>query len=349
LEAALAWASAEPSLARARALNNLGNVYLDMGEPGAAVVRYEASLAMRRTLDDREGMADTLNNLGLVALAQGDIATARARHEESLAIRRELGDPWGIALSVSNLGDVANNDGDYDTAQKLHQEALDIRRRLGEPRAIGYSLNNLGESALGKNDLPRAEELFRAARDHLHQVGDRSGESLVLHNLGLTALRRHNYGDSVHALASAYRLRVEIQERQGIADTVTLLSQLATSAGESKLATELQATVQQGDEPPQPRAADQGELVEQLTNTITSGRPPAAPALAIVPDPMKDLTPREREVIRLVAEGRSDREIGEELFITTRTASTHVTNILGKLALPSRTAAAAWVLRHDAR
>ena len=64
---------------------------------------------------------------------------------------------------------------------------------------------------------------------------------------------------------------------------------------------------------------------------------------------MKDLTPREREVIRLVAEGRSDREIGEELFITTRTASTHVTNILGKLALPSRTAAAAWVLRHDAR
>ncbi len=161
LEAALARASAEQSPARAKALNNLGNVYLDMGEPGEAVIRYEASLKMRRSLDDPEGTADTLNNLGLVALGQADTATARTRHEESLAIRRELGDPWGIALSLSNLGDVANVDRDFDTAERLHQEALDIRRQLGEPRAIGYSLNNLGESALGKGDLPKAGELFR--------------------------------------------------------------------------------------------------------------------------------------------------------------------------------------------
>ncbi len=71
--------------------------------------------------------------------------------------------------------------------------------------------------------------------------------------------------------------------------------------------------------------------------------------LQAAPNPLADLTPREREVIRLVADGRSDREIGDELFITTRTASTHVTNILGKLALPSRTAAAAWAIRHGVR
>ena len=350
LEAALARASAEPSPARAKALNNLGNVYLDMGEPGEAVTRYEASLAMRGALDDPEGMADTLNNLGLVALGQADTATARTRHEESLAIRRELRDPWGIALSLSNLGDVANVDRDFDTAERLHQEALDIRRRQGEPRAIGYSLNNLGESALGKGDLPRAGDLFRAAQEYLHRVGDRSGEALVLHNLGLTALRRRDYGDSVVALASAFRLRVEIQERQGIIDTLALLPQLAESAGESNLAATFKAIIRAAEGPPEPRQANPDELIDQLSRALTIDRPAASPPpLAVVPDPMKDLTPREREVIRLVAEGRSDREIGEELFITTRTASTHVTNILGKLALPSRTAAAAWVLRHDAR
>jgi DNA-binding CsgD family transcriptional regulator len=53
------------------------------------------------------------------------------------------------------------------------------------------------------------------------------------------------------------------------------------------------------------------------------------------------LTSREREVLRLIAEGRSNREIGQALFITPKTASVHVSNILAKLGVSSRTEAAA--------
>jgi DNA-binding NarL/FixJ family response regulator len=53
------------------------------------------------------------------------------------------------------------------------------------------------------------------------------------------------------------------------------------------------------------------------------------------------LTEREREVLRLLARGLSNREIGAELFITPKTASVHVSNILGKLGAASRTEAAA--------
>jgi len=53
------------------------------------------------------------------------------------------------------------------------------------------------------------------------------------------------------------------------------------------------------------------------------------------------LTGREREVLRLVAAGRSNREIAAELFISPKTASVHVSNILGKLDVASRGAAAA--------
>jgi DNA-binding NarL/FixJ family response regulator len=53
------------------------------------------------------------------------------------------------------------------------------------------------------------------------------------------------------------------------------------------------------------------------------------------------LTDREREVLRLLARGLSNREIGTELFITPKTASVHVSNILAKLGAASRTEAAA--------
>ncbi|MEU6748130.1 response regulator transcription factor, partial [Spirillospora sp. NPDC046719] len=53
------------------------------------------------------------------------------------------------------------------------------------------------------------------------------------------------------------------------------------------------------------------------------------------------LTPREYEVLRLVAEGRSNRDIAEALFISVKTASVHVSNILGKLDVANRGEAAA--------
>jgi DNA-binding NarL/FixJ family response regulator len=52
------------------------------------------------------------------------------------------------------------------------------------------------------------------------------------------------------------------------------------------------------------------------------------------------LTPREREVLALVAEGLSNRQVGERLFVSTKTASVHVSNILAKLGAHSRTEAA---------
>lgn len=57
------------------------------------------------------------------------------------------------------------------------------------------------------------------------------------------------------------------------------------------------------------------------------------------------LTARERDVLRLLARGRSNRQIGEELFISGKTASVHVSNILAKLGAASRTEAVAVAYR----
>jgi DNA-binding CsgD family transcriptional regulator len=73
------------------------------------------------------------------------------------------------------------------------------------------------------------------------------------------------------------------------------------------------------------------------------GAPPLAAALS---GASHALTPRETEVLRLVAAGLTDRQIGEALFISHTTARTHVRNLLAKLGVNTRTAAAAYAHRH---
>jgi DNA-binding NarL/FixJ family response regulator len=58
------------------------------------------------------------------------------------------------------------------------------------------------------------------------------------------------------------------------------------------------------------------------------------------------LTEREREVLRLVADGLSNKEIAQALYITVRTADFHVSNILRKLGVISRVEAAVWAKEH---
>lgn len=67
----------------------------------------------------------------------------------------------------------------------------------------------------------------------------------------------------------------------------------------------------------------------------------SAPGRATAPSVSGSLTPREREILTLVAEGRTNGEIGRQLFIATKTVSVHVSNILAKLDASSRTEAAA--------
>jgi DNA-binding NarL/FixJ family response regulator len=74
-------------------------------------------------------------------------------------------------------------------------------------------------------------------------------------------------------------------------------------------------------------------LIRRLGRNLA---PPATTA-----DPRQSLTPRESEILALVAEGRSNGEIGRQLFISTKTVSVHVSNILGKLGASGRTEAAA--------
>jgi DNA-binding NarL/FixJ family response regulator len=75
------------------------------------------------------------------------------------------------------------------------------------------------------------------------------------------------------------------------------------------------------------RVAEGGSVLDPLVVQQLVSRPRSGP------DPLDDLTEREREVLELMAEGRSNKAIGEQLFITEHTVEKHVKNILGKLRI----------------
>jgi DNA-binding NarL/FixJ family response regulator len=90
------------------------------------------------------------------------------------------------------------------------------------------------------------------------------------------------------------------------------------------------------------RAAHRGQL--QLDATVARRLMTSLPRRP-GHDPAERLTDREREILRLVGAGKANKEIAAELVITERTARTHVSNILRKLGLASRTQAALWAVR----
>lgn len=97
------------------------------------------------------------------------------------------------------------------------------------------------------------------------------------------------------------------------------------------------------------RAVHQGkvqlhpEAARRLMSAVAAreGSPAGPPAA-----PLEELTGRELEVLRLIAEGLNNREIAERLVISDKTVKTHVSSILGKLHLEDRTRAAIYALRH---
>jgi len=165
----------------ALALGSLGVVANERGNYDAARALQEESLAIQRDLGDRASVAMILNNLGEVAYHQGDHVIARARLEESLAIYRELGNPWGISLSMELLGKIASAEGDTEQALTLLRRSLLVRRELGNPSGIIWSLEGLAYVTVSFGVPERAARIWGSAEHLREEIGTPMSPAQRLH------------------------------------------------------------------------------------------------------------------------------------------------------------------------
>jgi non-specific serine/threonine protein kinase len=287
--------------------------------------------------------------------------------EESLRLWPPAGDPWGPALTLLQLGVVAEDSGDYDRAEPLIEEARALFRADANAIWVATTHYHLAIVAYGRGDLARATALGEQARAQFQEAGDAWGAAVSGDLLGLVAVER---GDPRRAAASFTEdlpVLQELGQPESLLCRLAGVATLAVATGRAQVAARLfgaAVAMAEGigfafDLPARAtfeRAAAAGRArLGEAAFAAAWGAGRALPveaavaealelatALATAPStlPRASLSPREAEILPLLAEGKTDREIAAALYLSPRTVEHHVAHVLAKLGVATRAAAA---------
>jgi predicted ATPase/DNA-binding CsgD family transcriptional regulator len=324
--------------ARARASIGAGTLAHYMGDEVQSVPCLLRGLADARSSGDTWLAAYALINLGIVELDEGRYDRAKPLFDEAVATTRESGDRIGFAQALSHLGLVGWALGEADTAEAIVHEALSIQRSLADTWGIGDSLAMLGLMACERGDGGQALTYVEESLNERLAMGAMQYLPWSLENVALFAAATMRPHEAIRLFGIATTLRERFASPGHEPEKSTYLRALErarAALGE----TAFQTAWTDG------RALSVDEGVAEARAILASRHPAEPVSRPSNPTHRFGLTEREIEVLGLIAAGLSDREVGDALFISPRTAQKHAATIFGKLGVNSRTAAATAALR----
>jgi non-specific serine/threonine protein kinase len=327
---------------RIELLYDAGYLAFLQGDLAQAVDLEEQALALARTLGAPVLVAGAMYFLGVATLARNREDDARRLFEEALPVFRAIDDEvWTTAL-LDSLGVVAWRQGDSARAATLFEEALALARTIPLDWATARLLGHLGNAVADLGDDERAAELYRESLVHVREINDRrvfagilAGLADLLARLGQPERAARLCG-AIEALCDSFAMTLfpagvtSFQRTRAVADAVLTEEALRCAWSEGRVMTMEQAYA---------------DALAGISGRDAISNPTSEAGRVDTPDRL-GLTRREREVLRLLAEGHSDREIAAALFVSRRTAATHVAHVYQKLGVTSRAAAAAYAVRH---
>jgi DNA-binding NarL/FixJ family response regulator len=287
----------------------------------------EAQLACEQLTEGR-GEAGSTNQLltGAACYQLGELHRLRGEWADAEDAYRRSGEHgWQVQPGLALLR-LAQGRVDVATAG--------IRRALAEtsePLARSRLLPAHTEIVLVAGELVAASESATELSETASRYDTAALHARSAHARGAVHLAAGRPDAALQALRQAWRLWRDLDAPYEAARVRVLVGMVCRELhDEDSAAMELDAARQVFD---RLGAAPDTARVDALTKDRT-------------PDEVCGLSPREMEVLRLVAAGRTNQAIAAELFLSTRTVDRHVSNILAKLGVPSRTAAAAYAFAH---
>jgi predicted ATPase/DNA-binding NarL/FixJ family response regulator len=329
--------AAKDSFWIASALNLLSEIALHSSRAEDAAGCADEALSVAQLAGDGWNEGYALGTKAAIAALHGRLREAQHLAKSAITVMRRIDQQWGVARALLGLGDLARLRGDPGDARRRYLEGLGILREINARPELARCLAGLGRVAmdLGANGLAR-EYLTESVR--LSQsTGSRIGVARGLEAFAALAVHEDQQELTVLLTAAATALR-EVAGLPALSGaraerylaSARRLGQAAISRLWAQgLATDSESAV---------LLALRGSTQEAGHDTLSVAQP-ATDVVAALPN---TLTPREREVVRLIASGHSNKAIAEELFISPATAARHVANILAKLGFSSRTQIAAW-------
>jgi predicted ATPase/DNA-binding CsgD family transcriptional regulator len=316
--------------------------------------------------------------LAFLAQTTGDHDVALAGFEESRRVCEQTGGERELAYALFGLGLVRLRLGEAVLASELLAVGRETMQGVDDPngRAMGLYFSAMAMAAVG-----RLADARRLALEGLHdsvRAGDTFGQGNVNTLLGIVEWLLGDPEIAEERIKEALRLQDRNGHRWGMATSLEGLAWAAGSSGRPERAAllvgasaavwdelgnsfvphwqayhdgcEARARAALGEgryracwEEGYALSRDQA-VVAALEGTVPAARPAQAVTSA---EHAFELSARELEVARLVADGLSNPAIASALFLSVATVKTHVSHILAKLGLDSRTQLASWVAGHN--
>jgi non-specific serine/threonine protein kinase len=310
----------------------------DNGALAADLARQARTLCEEVGDDEGIGWADFL--LGLAAYRQGDRDQAERHYAASLTRMRAAGNAAMVSQALIGLGHVARDRGDPAGAAAAFEEALTLQDAVGLAWARALACYGYATAVQDLGDLRAALAYYRESLRYWQGFDDLGSVAICLEAIAWAVCILGEAERAALLLGAAQKRREEgeypMPERV-LGSFGGVVAGVQTCLGSAALDEAWLAG----------RALSLDAVVTEACRVDDkdrgAGARPAAPALDRVAP--AGLSPRELDVLRLLVEGKSDREIGEALFIGTRTVQTHVANLFAKLGVNARAEAAAVAVR----
>jgi len=306
------------------------------GEYTHAESRLVEALPLAHEAGDNRALIGALLASGHVAMNYGDLERTESEFAEALEGARSLDDTSLILDATYMMGFICRLRGDLDRAEAYMSECLAMARAGGWRLPIAFSLEAAGTSARDRGDRRTAAILFGESLALVADGRDVGTLGNCIRSIGAIAAAEHQPEQAARLFGAAEAL----YERHGIGEQPpaeqVLRERDYALAREQLPVGAFDAIWSAGRTMPIDEAIAEALAVAEA---IAAGETPVA-------DTPGGLTPREVQVLGLLVDGLSDREIAERLFVSRHTAANHVGSILSKLGVPSRAAAAAWAVRN---
>ena len=309
---------------------SMATAEIAQGHPQAALARVEES--RERVLASGAGMAVPLTETTLATshAALGNLDAAKQRLEDVI----ETGADFGIYLAsaLATLAEVLREQGDAASAQAHAKRALETSERAGNPWNSASAREVLGRLATARGSWTEAEELLHDALASRAQAQVRLHLPQTLDALAEVAAGLESYEEAARLLAAAERSRADLglvrwppDQPRMRALTEALRAELGDEAFGAAHAEGAALTLE--------------EAVAWIRRARGSRKRPAGG--------WESLTPTELQVVELTAQGLTNPQIGERMFISRATVKVHLAHIFQKLDIHNRAELTAQAIRRE--